>query len=158
MQRSRRIEIGSIFLPTLFFWALPFFLATSLYAADPATENEKEAHSHEAALQVATEDPVLKEQIVQVTGALQKIHQEMTRRRKGIEAEADPKKKAVLYADLDALRKEHDLIERLLHELVEEARATEWTKIDEALRRALAFERYQERAYRHEEVLRDRQQ
>ena len=40
---------------------------------------------------------------------------------------------------------------------VEEARATEWTKIDEALKRAKRFDRMQERVYERQEVIRDRQ-
>lgn len=123
-----------------------------------AAESEEEAHSHEEALAVVTEDTVLKEQIVKVTEGLRTIHDEMARRRKAIQAETDGARRAALYAQLDAVRKEHDALEDLLHDLVEEARATEWTKIDEALRRARAVERYEERRYRQEEVLRDRQQ
>lgn len=126
--------------------------------AGAAGTREEEEHSHEGALSVATEDQVLKDQIVKVHEGLSQIHQEMAKRRKALQAETDEARKAALYAELDGLRKEHDLLERLLHDLVEEATATEWTTIDEALKRARAAEQYQERAYQREEVIRDRQQ
>lgn len=140
-------------------WILGFAFGISLCGTMPAraAEGHKEEHSHGAALSVVTEDETLKEQIVKVTEGLEQIHQEMAIRRRAIQTETDEMKKAALYGELDGLRKEHDLMERLLHELVDEATATEWTAIDEALSRVKAIERYQEREYRREEVIRDRQ-
>lgn len=157
MRKSKRTEMGGILLSTLYFWAIPFSFVTSLYAADP-TEGDKEAHSHEAALQVATEDPVLKEQIAKVTEGLQTLHRHMAQRRQAIQKETDAVRKAALYVELDGLRREHDALERLLHELVEEAKSTEWTTIDEALKRVRPTERYNEKETRKEEVLRDRRE
>lgn len=125
------------------------------YAAEP---EEETTHTHEEALSIATEDPVLKEQIVKVTEALEQLHRQMAQRRQALNASTDEVRKAALYAELDGLRKEHDMLERLLHELVDEATATEWTKIDEALRQARRFERSQEGAYQKEENLRERKQ
>lgn len=124
----------------------------------PAEDPSEEAHFHSEALGVATEDAVLKEQIQKVNESLTTLHQEMSARRRAIQREADPGRKAALYAELDGLRKEHDMLERLLHDLVDEARATEWTKIDEALRRIKPHERRQEKSYEKEEALRERQQ
>lgn len=118
----------------------------------------KESHTREEALQVPTEDPVLKEQIEKVTKGLQDLHREMAMARQMIQQETSEKRKTALYAELDGLRKERDMLERLLHDLVEEATATEWTAIDEALRRAKSFERYQEKSYQKEENLRERKQ
>jgi len=56
------------------------------------------------------------------------------------------------------LRKEREDLEALLHDLVEEARASERTEIDEALARVRWLERQQEQWYKKEELLRDRQE
>lgn len=118
---------------------------------------EELPHSHEAALHVSTEDPVLKEQIVKVHEVLVSLHTQMAQRRQRLQQTTDETQRVGLYAELDGLRMEHDLLERLLHELVDEAKATEWTAIDEALQRAKRFERAQERTYKREEDLRERQ-
>lgn len=123
----------------------------------PAEDLSEEVHSHPEALGIATEDEVLKEQIHQVNDGLAELHEQLAARRKALQQETDPGKKSALYSELDGLRKEHDMLERLLHDLVEEARATEWTHIDEALRRIKPYERRQERGYEKEESLRDRQ-
>jgi len=123
----------------------------------PTEEAEEEPHAHEEALSVTTEDEVLKEQIVKVHEGLEMLHQEMAERKEAIRSAADDVHRAALYAELDGLRKEHNLLEQLLHDLVDEATATEWTTIDEALKRARAVERAQEGAYQREEVIRDRQ-
>ncbi len=107
---------------------------------------------------VSTEDEVLKEQIAKVHQGLLEIHQQMVKRRRALAAETNEVRKAALYAEIDGLRKEYGILENLLFELVEEATATEWTKIDEALKRVGRFERHQEKAYQREEALRDRQQ
>ena len=113
--------------------------------------------THALAAAVVTEDAVLKEQITKVDQAIQELHARMVEHRQAIQQAADEAKKAALYAELDGLRKERDMLERLLHELVEEAKATEWTAIDQALARAKVLERRQEGASRRQEVLRDRQ-
>ncbi|MBI1952685.1 MAG: hypothetical protein HYS41_00990 [Candidatus Omnitrophica bacterium] len=122
----------------------------------PAHAEEEELPPQEPV--VATEDEVLKEQIAQVHQGLLEIHQAMAKRRRTLMAETNEVRKANLYAEIDGLRKEYNLLQDLLFELVDEATATEWTKIDEALKRVRRFERYQERAYQKEENLRERQQ
>lgn len=134
---------------------LALFFASGPIQAEPEPET---VHSHDEALQVPTEDPVLKEQIAKIHAALQDLHIEMARLRKELQTPSlDDRRAGSLYGQLDGLRKEHDSLERLLHELVEEAQATEWTEIDEALKRVKQYEQTQERQYRQEEVLRDRQ-
>lgn len=113
--------------------------------------------THALAASVATDDVVLKEQIAKVDQAIQELHGRMVERRQAIQQVTDKTKKAALDAELDGLRKERDMLERLLHELVEEARATEWTAVDQALARAKSLERRQEEAYQRQEALRDRQ-
>ena len=149
MRGSRLLFLASLLFSTG--WAGSF-----LFAAEPA--EDESTHTYNVAPQITTEDPELKEQIVKVEGVLGDLHTDMTQRRNAIKQETDPAKKAALYAELDKIRRERDTLERILHELVEEATATEWTKIDEALKRARTIEKYQERAYRREEVIRDRQQ
>jgi len=123
------------------------------WAAEPS---EEAPHSHDAALTVATDDPVLQEQILKIHQTLGVLHEQMTQRRRALQYTPDQMRQATLYAELDGLRREHDMLERLLHDLVEEAKATEWTTVDEALKRARSVERSQERAYQREEALRER--
>ena len=133
-------------------------VAMNAEAAEQGSLNDEPPHSHDEALSITTEDPELKEQILKINDVLEELHQQMADRKGAIQAVSSDAKKAALYVELDRLRKEHDMLERLLHELVEEAKATEWTTIDEALKRARAVERHQERAYQREENLRERQQ
>ena len=142
--------IAPVLLSALFLWVFP--------AAAESESEEEETHTHSEALNIVTEDQELKEQIEKVAEGLGELHQQMAQRRKMIQSETSEAKKVAWYAELDGLRKEHDLLEGLLHELVEEATATEWTKVDEALKRAREFERHQEHAYQREEGLRERQQ
>ncbi|GEM_PF-5472822 len=114
--------------------------------------------AQEETLSVATEDPELQEQISQVNQALEEIHQQLVARKKALQMVLSDAQKARLYDELDGLRRERDMLERLLHDLVDEAQATEWTAIDEALKRARAAERPQERAVQREENLRERAQ
>ncbi|MBI4227405.1 MAG: hypothetical protein HY600_03905 [Candidatus Omnitrophica bacterium] len=134
----------------------PWGAGASVWAAGSADE-APHAHQMEAAA-VVTEDAVLKEQIAKVDEALATIHEQMAVRRQALQQAMTEGQKASLYAELDGLRKEHDLLERLLHELLDEARATEWTAIDAALARVKSYERVQERATRREEALRDRKE
>lgn len=124
----------------------------------PAPEEETAEGLYKEAVTVSTEDQVLKEQLLKVASILQETHQKMTQRRRELQQTTDQTRKTALYTELDGLRKERDMLERLLHDLVEEATATEWTAIDEALRRAKSFERHQEKAYQKEENLRERKQ
>lgn len=137
-----------------------FFLLTFILApAFPVqAQLQEELDSHDQALEVPAEDPILKEQILEVHQALEGLHQEMALRRKKLQHATTESQKATLYSELDGLRKEHDMLERLLHELVEEAKATEWTRVDEALRQVRGLERYQEKQQRREDVLRDRRE
>ena len=103
-------------------------------------------------------DPELEQQINEVQEALTSIHQQIVRRKEALKKAADPAAKSQVYDELEVLRKEAAELERLLHELVEEARASERTAIDEALARARWLERQQEYQAQKEEIIRDRQQ
>ena len=137
--------------------AIPVFLCSvSLATAETPVTPSEEAQPHLDPATLATEDEVLREQIFKVNDALEDLHQQIAQQRRKIQAAGTDAERAGLYARLDALRKEHDMLERLLHDLVEEAKATEWTEVDEALRRVRGLERYQEKQQRREDVLRDR--
>ncbi len=129
--------------------------ALALGLTPSLTRSAERPHTHEKALRVETEDPVLKEQIVKLTQSLDQFHHQMAQKR-AIQATTDEAQKSALYAELDILHKEHDMLDRLLHDLIFEAQATEWTRGDEALRRIKPFERRQEQELRQEEALRDR--
>jgi ABC-type phosphate transport system auxiliary subunit len=124
----------------------------------PLAQAAEKPHTHSEALHVEAEDPVLKEQIVKVTQVLDQLHHEMAKKRQAIHSAANDAQKSASYAELDVLNKEHDMLEQLLHDLVKEAHATEWTIVDEALRRVKKFEQRQEQEYRQEEALRDRKE
>lgn len=131
----------------------------SALAAEQAPSSVPEdAHPHVDLTAISTEDKELTEQIFKVHDALEDLHQQIAQHRRKIQAAGTDAERASLYAQLDLLRKEHDMLERLLHELVEEAKATEWTKVDEALRQVRGLERYQEKQQRREDVLRDRRE
>lgn len=147
---------GSCSLLLASLWMSLCWAELPLLAAESA--EEQPSHVHDISSKIVTEDQELKEQMKKVEAALTDLHSEMTKRRNAIKEETDPARKAALYAELDQIREEHDTLERLLHDLVEEATATEWTKIDEALKRVKSIERYQERAERREEVFRDRKE
>lgn len=122
-----------------------------------AAEEENGNSTHEEAINLATEDAVLKEQIIKIDQATQDLHHQIVQVRQTIQQTTDQAEKAKLYAQLDDLQKDQHSLEQILHELLEEAKATEWTKIDAALKRAKRFERYQEEVYQKQEVIRDRQ-
>jgi hypothetical protein len=102
-------------------------------------------------------DSELEEQIVEIQQALSAINRELVRRNEAVEKIEDPAAKTKLYDELELLRKERRSLERLLDELIDEARASERTEIDEALARARWLERQQDQWYQKEELLRDRQ-
>jgi hypothetical protein len=103
-------------------------------------------------------DPELEAQIQEVQAALGAIHQQMVRRKETLQKTADAATKANLYDELERLRRERDDLEALLHDLVEEAKRSERTVIDEALARARWLERQDQYREQREELIRDRQQ
>ncbi len=103
-------------------------------------------------------DPELEQQIREVQDALTAIHKEMVRHKEALNKAEDAATKARLHDGLDALRSEREDLEALLHDLVDEAKLSERTVIDEALARAKWLERQQEYQQQKEEILRDRQQ
>ena len=103
-------------------------------------------------------DPELENQIKEVQDALSAIYQQMVRRKEALQKIQDPTAKAKLYEEFERLRKEREELEKLLHDLVDEAKLSEQTAIDEALARARSIERQQEYQAQKEELIRDRQQ
>ena len=103
-------------------------------------------------------DPELEQQIKDVQNALGAIYQEMVRRKDALKKTEDPTAKTALYDEFERLRKDRDDLEALLHDLIDEAKASERTAIDEALARARWLERQQEYQQQKEELIRDRQQ
>ena len=103
-------------------------------------------------------DPELEHQIKEVQDGLQVIYQQMVRRKEALKKAQDPAVKTALYDEFDRLRKDREELEALLHDLVDEAKRSQRTAIDEALARARWFERQQEYWEKKEELIRDRQQ
>lgn len=103
-------------------------------------------------------DPELERQIDEVQDALAAIYQQMVRRREALKKTQDPTAKATLYEEFERLRKDRDDLEALLHDLVDEAKLSQQTVIDDALARARWLERQQEHQQQKEEIIRDRQQ
>lgn len=103
-------------------------------------------------------DPELEHQIEEVQGALSAINKQIVRHKEQVNKEPDAGVKAKLYEKLETLREEQEDLEALLHDLIGEAKASQRTAIDEALRRARWLERQQEYWDKKEELLRDRQE
>jgi len=103
-------------------------------------------------------DPELEQQIVEVQDALKAIYREMVRRKDVLKKTQEPATKARLYDEFERLRKEREDLEALLHDLVDEAKLSEQTAIDEALARARWLERQQEYQAQKEELIRDRKE
>lgn len=103
-------------------------------------------------------DPELEEQIQELQQALTTFHQQTVRRKEALKQTTDSTQKAKLYEELEALRKERQELEALLHDLIEEAKISEQTAIDEALAHARWFERRREQLEQREELIRDRQE
>lgn len=110
------------------------------------------------AVMVIPADPELEHQIHEVQEVLAGIYQQMVRRREALKKIQDPTAKATLYEEFEQLRKDRDDLEALLHNLVDEAKLSQRTTIDEALARARWLERQQEHQQQKEELIRDRQQ
>lgn len=126
-------------------------------ATQPASSHEEVEEPWLTPIQTPA-DPELEEQIVEVQDALKTIHQQMVRRKELINRTQEPAAQATLYSEVEALRQEREDLEALLHDLVDEARVSQQTAIDEALVRARGLERNQERQAQREELIRDRQQ
>ena len=102
-------------------------------------------------------DPELEAQIQEVQNALTAIGKEMVRHKDALNKAQDPTANSKLADEVEALRKERKELEALLHDLVDEAKLSEQTAIDEALARARWLERQQEYYDKKEESIRDRQ-
>ena len=103
-------------------------------------------------------DPELEHQIKEVQDGLRTIYQQMVRRKEALKKAQDPAAKTTLYDEFERLRKDGEELEAFLHDLVEEAKRSQQTAIDEALARARWFERQQESWEKKEDLIRDRQQ
>jgi hypothetical protein len=103
-------------------------------------------------------DPELEAQIKEIQKALIAIEQQMVRRKDAVEKAEDAAQKARWYDELELLRKERRALEALLNDLIEEAKASERTEIDEALARVRWLEQRQERWYEKEQLIRERQE
>ena len=103
-------------------------------------------------------DPELESQMHEIQDALTAIYQQMVRRKEALKTTPDPAAKAILYEEFERLRKDREDLEALLHDLVDEAKLSQRTAIDEAIGRAKEFERQQEHRQQKEELIRDRQQ
>ena len=102
-------------------------------------------------------DPELEAQIVEIQDALSTIDKQIVRHKEALGKTQDSATKTSLYEQLELLRKERNDLEALLHDLVDEAKISEQTAMDEALAHARWLERQQEYQEKKEELIRDRQ-
>lgn len=123
----------------------------STSAADQPTESWLQPYPTPA-------DPELEEQIAELQQAVGAITKELVRRKKAVHELQDSAAKTQLYDEIEMLRKEERMLGALLRDLIDEARASEWTAIDEALARARWLERQQEYHEKAEEIIRDRKE
>lgn len=100
----------------------------------------------------------LEQQIKEVQEALSAVYQQMVRRKDALKKTQDAATKTTLYDEFERLRREREDLEKLLHDLIDEAKLSEQTAIDTALARARWFERQQEYQAQREELIRDRQE
>jgi hypothetical protein len=142
----------------LFIWVASCLgVDTLVFAESNAATPSDEEHQWLEPIPVPA-DPELEDQILEIQGALSTLHQQTVRRKEALKHTQDAASKATLYEELEVLRKERQELEALLHHLVEEARLSEQTAIDEALAQARWLERQQERHEQREELIRDRQE
>jgi hypothetical protein len=133
-------------------------MATAAAHAQQPQSAELEVEEPWVELYPVPADPELEAQIKEVQEALGTVHKQMVRRKDALNKTQDPTTKAKLLEEFDRLRRERDDLEALLHDLVEEAKLSERTAIDEALARARWLERRQEYQEKKEETIRDRQE
>lgn len=145
-------DLTTIGITLVLTWGM---LASPLSAQEPPAEEPTEAWLQPYPVPA---DPELEEQIVEIQQALGAINRELVRRNEAVEKTSDSVEKTRLYGELDLLRKERRSLEGLLNDLVDEAKASERTEIDEALARVRWLERQQEQWYKKEELTRDRKE
>ena len=156
---TRKLVVG------LFGSGLVLSFGAHLFAEDPSLQSPSEnveaaqpetGTSWMKAIPVPA-DPELEAQIVEVQDALSTIDKQIVRRKEALKVAQDPAVKATFSNELELLRKERDNLEALLHDLVDEAKLSQQTAIDEALAHARWLERQQEYWEKKEESIRDRQ-
>ena len=135
-------------------------LAEETSNSSPKKPDSKQSETEKAWMQPipVPADPELEAQMVEVQDALSTIDKQIVRHKEALEKTQDAGTTTSLYQQLELLRKEHRELEALLHELVDEAKLSEQTAIDEALAHARWLERQQEYWEKKEELIRDRQQ
>ena len=157
---KRTLRLQAVFLATLTI-STSFWLSRSVYAQEnPSSDSAPQAEESQPWLEPIPlpTDPELEAQIHEVQDALSAIHTQMVRRKELLQTTQDATKKSTLYDELETLRKEREDLEALLHDLVDEARLSERTAIDEALAKVRWLERRQEALEKKEELIRDRQE
>ena len=150
----------------LFVSGLVCLFGGPLFAKDPSPQSPSEKVEAEQpetgkpwlkAIPVPA-DPELEAQIVEVQEALSTIDKQIVRHKEALGKTQDPATKTSLYEQLELLRKDRNDLEAFLHDLVDEAKISEQTAMDEALAHARWLERQQEYQEKKEELIRDRQQ
>ena len=133
-------------------------MVNSLLYAQQVTAQELEVEEPWMEPYPVPADPELEAQIREVQQGLSTLHKEMVRRKDASSKPMDAATKAKLLEEFDGLRRERDDLEAILHDLVEEAKLSERTAIDEALAKARWLERQQAYQEQKEELIRDRQE
>ena len=86
------------------------------------------------------QDRELEKQIKEVQDSIFTLHQQMVRRKLTLSETDGVEDRNELMQEIELLTKERDMLEGILHDMVDEARATEWTVIDQALERSRKLE------------------
>ena len=138
--------------------ALTLTFAGLLHAAEPVSDSLDVQDPMMMEPLPVPADPELEALIEEVQDALGTIHQQMVRRKEAIHKSQDATAKTKLYEEFERLRKDREDLEAVLHDLVDEAKRSQRTAIDESLARARWFERQQDSQAQLEELIRDRQE
>ena len=158
MPRKRLWEKGGVLAVAL---GLSLSGGIALYGASSSPQKPaEETESKEPVLKSlpVPADPELERQIEEVQDALKTVYKQMVRRKETLQQTDDLAKKDLLHQELEVLQRDRKELEGLLRDLVEEAKVSQRTAIDEAIARARWWERQQERWDKQEELIRDRQQ
>jgi len=145
----RRLSVGIMILVAV-------FSLDSLFMTRESLSEESEFEEPGMEILSVSADPELEEQIEEIQDALTFLHKDIARHKEALHKTEYTATQTTLQAQLDSLLEERDTLESLLYQLVDEAKASEWTAVDKVLRRAEREERQQERLERREEIIQDR--
>lgn len=158
MRFHRQVVEVALIVSSLGLWSVTVLSVEPPPSTSSSSSSQKSVTSEKHWLTpiLVPADPELETQIMEIQEALSTIDKQIVRRKEAVENASDPAQNATFYHELELLRKERNSLEALLHNLVDEAKASERTAIDEALARARSLERQREYQEQKEELIRER--